>query len=52
MTRLPRLYLPGCLQHIIQRGNNRMACFRAEGDYKDYLSYLIEASGTLSLSTP
>lgn len=29
MARLPRLYLPGCVQHVIQRGNNREACFYA-----------------------
>jgi len=23
MARLPRLYFPGCAQHVIQRGNNR-----------------------------
>lgn len=23
MARLPRLYFPGCVQHVIQRGNNR-----------------------------
>jgi REP element-mobilizing transposase RayT len=27
MARLPRLYAPGCAQHIIQHGNNRDACF-------------------------
>ena len=27
MARLPRLYLSGCAQHIIQRGNNRESCF-------------------------
>lgn len=26
VARLPRLYLPGCAQHVIQRGNNREAC--------------------------
>jgi putative transposase len=40
MARLPRLYLPGCAQHVIQRGNNREACFYAEADYKAYLSFL------------
>lgn len=40
MARLPRLYLPGCAQHIIQRGNNREACFYDESDYKAYLSFL------------
>lgn len=30
MARLPRLYFPGCAQHVIQRGNNREACFYDE----------------------
>jgi putative transposase len=44
MARLPRLYLPGCAQHIIQRGNNREACFYGEADYKAYLSFLKDAA--------
>ena len=44
MARLPRLYLPGCAQHIIQRGNNREACFYEEADYKAYLSFLKESA--------
>lgn len=27
MARLPRLYVPGCSHHIVQRGNNRDVCF-------------------------
>lgn len=27
MACMPRLYMPGCAQHIIQRGNNRSVCF-------------------------
>lgn len=44
MARLPRLYLPGCAQHVIQRGNNREACFYADADYKAYLSFLKDAA--------
>lgn len=44
MARLPRLYFPGCAQHVIQRGNNRQACFYDEADYKAYLSFLKEAA--------
>lgn len=44
MARLPRLYLPGCAQHVIQRGNNREACFYDEADYKAYLSFLKDAA--------
>lgn len=44
MARLPRLYFPGCAQHLIQRGNNREACFYSEADYKAYLAFLREAA--------
>ena len=44
MSRLPRLYLPDCAQHVIQRGNNREACFYGEEDYKAYLSFLKDAA--------
>jgi putative transposase len=44
MARLPRLYLPGCAQHVIQRGNNREACFYDEADYKAYLSFLKDSA--------
>jgi len=32
--------MPGQPQHVIQRGNNRAAIFRAEGDYRFYLEKL------------
>jgi putative transposase len=44
MARLPRLYMEGCPQHIIQRGNNRQACFFADEDYTFYLDRLQKAS--------
>lgn len=40
MPRRPRLQLPGIPQHIIQRGNNRQACFYADDDYAFYLDWL------------
>ena len=40
MARLPRLYVPGCSHHIIQRGNNRHAYFYDERDYAFYLQQL------------
>lgn len=40
MARLPRLFVPGCSHHVIQRGNNRDACFFDERDYAFYLSEL------------
>ena len=33
MARLPRLSLPNIPQHVIQRGNNRHACFFSDQDY-------------------
>ena len=44
MARLPRLSLPGFAQHMIQRGNNREACFYMERDYKVYLGFLKDAA--------
>ena len=44
MARLPRLYVEGCAQHIIQRGNNRDVCFYNEADYAFYLQKLQEAA--------
>lgn len=40
MARRPRLVLPAVPLHIIQRGNNRNACFASETDYLVYLSLL------------
>jgi len=44
MARLPRLSLPDIPQHVIQRGNNRSACFFAEADYRYYLDCLQDAA--------
>ena len=40
MPRPKRLNLAGIPQHLVQRGNNRQACFRNEGDYHLYLELL------------
>lgn len=40
MPRRPRLVLPNVPLHVIQRGNNRQACFFAEEDYRIYLDWL------------
>lgn len=42
MPRRARLVLPEIPLHIIQRGNNRQACFYAEEDYCFYLEWLGE----------
>jgi len=44
MARRPRIYIPGVAHHVIQRGNNREACFGDDSDYKAYLTYLKEGS--------
>jgi putative transposase len=42
MPRRARLSLPGVPLHIIQRGNNRQACFLADEDFRFYLDWLGE----------
>jgi putative transposase len=44
MPRTLRLILPGVAVHIIQRGNNRVACFKEDGDYLVYLAQLRQLS--------
>jgi putative transposase len=45
MPRRARLALPNIPQHLIQRGNNRQACFFADEDYHFYLEWLAEYAG-------
>ena len=40
MPRKPRLQAAGLPVHIMQRGNNRQACFFAEEDYLFFLDHL------------
>jgi putative transposase len=42
MARLTRVAPIGIPQHIIQRGNNRQACFAGEDDMQAYLHWLKE----------
>lgn len=42
MPRRARLLVPGVPVHLIQRGNNRSACFYADEDYRFYLDHLAE----------
>ncbi len=43
MARLPRLYVPGCPQHVIQRGNARRPVFLDDVDRVAYLGWLGDA---------
>lgn len=45
MPRRARITLPNIPIHIIQRGNNRQACFFANEDYHFYLDWLTEHAG-------
>jgi len=47
MARQSRLVLPDVAVHIIQRGNDRMDCFRADADYLVYLAQLQALTSTL-----
>lgn len=43
MPRPKRLNIPGVPQHVVQRGNNRQACFVDHYDYRLYLKLLEQA---------
>jgi putative transposase len=49
MPRTSRQCPPGLPVHVIQRGNNRQACFASESDLKAYAHWLFEASGNYGL---
>ncbi len=42
MARRVRVNLPGVPQHVVQRGNNKMLCFREVNDYSFYAKLLRE----------
>jgi len=44
MPRKKRMYIAGLPYHVVQRGNNRSACFYGEADYRLYLELLKEYS--------
>ena len=44
MARLPRISPAGVPVHVIQRGNNRQACFVSDEDHKAYVGWLKEYS--------
>ena len=43
MPRKPRMYLAGVPCHVVQRGNNRAACFFTDDDYAFYREVLADA---------
>jgi putative transposase len=50
MARLPRYFVKGQVQHIIQRGNNRETIFVTDDDYLFYLECLRDAAKFHDLS--
>lgn len=50
MARLPRICPPGVPQHIIQRGNNRQACFASDEDFSHYAYWLAEYSNEFDVA--
>lgn len=44
MPRRARMYIPGLPYHIVQRGNNRDACFIEPANYQFYLDLWQEIS--------
>lgn len=44
MARPPRLEFPGVAHHVIQRGNNRAACFFGDADRRFYLKCLAQSA--------
>jgi putative transposase len=50
MPRLPRLKLANTPLHIIQRGNNRSACFGSDEDCLFYLDHLAEISARVGVA--
>ena len=50
MARLPRLGPAGISQHVIQRGNNRQACFASDQDLAFYANCLKDYSKKCSVS--
>lgn len=50
MPRRARMYLPGQPYHIVQRGNNREACFIELENYQFYLELMCEVSERYGMS--
>lgn len=44
IAQLPRFDLPNVAQHIVQRSNDRQACFARDGDCERYLQEPGEAA--------
>ncbi|MCA1854266.1 MAG: transposase, partial [Beggiatoa sp.] len=50
MPRKTRMYLPDTPVHVVQRGNNRDACFFCEDEYRYFLDCLREGLGRFGVA--
>ena len=50
MPRKTRMYLPDMPVHVVQRGNNRNACFFCEDEYRYFLERLREGQGRFGVA--
>ena len=50
MRRKTRMYLPDIPVHVVQRGNNRDACFFCEDKYRYFLDRLREGQGRFGVT--
>ena len=50
MPRKTRMYLPDIPVHVVQRGNNRDACFFCEDEYRYFLDRLREGQGRFGVA--
>lgn len=50
MARQPRFFVPGCVIHAIQRGNNRAPMFQGHADFRCFLACLSDASARHELA--
>jgi REP element-mobilizing transposase RayT len=51
MPRRARLVVAGIPWHIIQRGNNRQACFFTTADYQRYLQDRVSRPGSSAVGS-
>ncbi len=51
MARLPRIFPPGIPQHVIQRGNNRQACFGSDEDNAAHAHWMYEHAWKFRVAT-
>jgi hypothetical protein len=49
MARAVRDTAPGCIHHVVNRGNRRQVIFHTPGDYKAFIKVLADAPAKLDV---